>query len=409
MKRAIFISVLMLSSQALWAKVMLGIDVLEKNKFDLLEGKSVGLITNHTGVNGQGKSTIDILSKAPGVKLVKLFSPEHGIRGDALHGQTVVDGKDPVSGLSVLSLYGRTQRPTPEMLNGIDVLVFDIQDIGTRFYTYTTTLAYALEEAAKAGIEFIVLDRPNPITGSIVEGEPLDDSINHFTAYLRVPVRHGMTVGELANWHCKTKGLKVKLTVVMMQGWQREMWWENTGLKFRPTSPNIRTVTAATLYPGIGGFEATNLSVGRGTSRPFEVFGAPWLNAKVLVSRLSFFRTPGFEFQSADFKPKSDLYAGEECQGIKVILKDREAARPVDLFVVIFTALQELHPKKFKARWDEMPRITGSDRFEDMLERGQSAETINTQWRDEAQKFIEKRKEYLLYGVDDEEEEVVTE
>ncbi|OGR86146.1 MAG: hypothetical protein A3A86_03130 [Elusimicrobia bacterium RIFCSPLOWO2_01_FULL_60_11] len=266
-----------LAAQPACAKVLLGIDVLEKGGFKELKGKNVGLITNHTGMDSKGRSTIDVLHAAPGVKLVKLFSPEHGIRGRAEHGKAVEDGKDAKTGLPIFSLYGKTQRPTADMLKGLDALVFDIQDIGTRFYTYTTTLAYALEESARAGIEFVVLDRPNPLTGSIVEGVPLDPSIKHFTAYLQVPVRHGLTVGEIAKWHNGTAWIHARLTVVQMQGWSRPMSWEDTGLKFRPTSPNIRTVTAAVLYPGIGGFEATNLSVGRGTSEPFEVFGAPWI------------------------------------------------------------------------------------------------------------------------------------
>lgn len=389
-----------LAGQPLGAKVLLGIDVLEKNGFQALKGKSVGLITNHTGVDSKGRSTLDILHAAPGVELVKLFSPEHGIRGDAEHGKAVSDSTDAKTGLPVLSLYGKTERPTADMLQGLDALVFDIQDIGTRFYTYTTTLAYALEEAAKAGIEFIVLDRPNPITGTIIEGEPLDPSIKHFTAYLQVPVRHGMTAGEIANWYNKTAGMNAKLTVIKMEGWKRSMGWEDTGLKFRPTSPNIRTVTAAVLYPGIGGFEATNVSVGRGTLEPFEVFGAPWIKGKELIERLKFMSTPGFEFRSTSFKPKADLYKGEKCHGVKVILKDRNVARPVDLFVHVFRILTDLYPDEFKPRWDEVARVTGGARFKDMIERSQSAETITVQIHDAARKFEEARRPYLLYKED---------
>jgi uncharacterized protein YbbC (DUF1343 family) len=334
------------------------------------------------------------------VKLIKLFSPEHGIRGNEEHGQIVSDGTDVKTGLPVLSLYGKTQRPTADMLQGLDALVFDIQDIGTRFYTYTTTLAYALEEAAKAGIEFIVLDRPNPITGTIIEGEPLDSSIQHFTAYLGIPVRHGMTVGEIANWHDKTAGLNAKLTVVKMEGWRRDMGWEDTGLKFRPTSPNIRTVTAAALYPGIGGFEATNVSVGRGTPKPFEIFGAPWIKGQELIEQLQFMRIPGFEFRTTTFKPKADIYKGETCRGVKVILVDEEAARPVDLFVHVFRILTDLYSDDFKPRWNEITRETGGTRFKDMIEQGQSAETMTLQIRDAAKKFEESRRPYLLYPED---------
>lgn len=400
MKFPVFFISAFLAVQPACAKVLLGIDVLEKNGFQSLRGKRVGLITNHTGMDSRGRSTLDILHAAPGVKLVKLFSPEHGIRGDAEHGQIISDGKDAKTGLPVLSLYGKTNRPTADMLQGLDALVFDIQDIGTRFYTYTTTLACALEEAAKAGIEFIVLDRPNPITGTIVEGEPLDPSIKHFTAYLQVPVRHGMTAGEIANWHNKTAGLNAKLKVVKMEGWRRGMEWEDTGLKFRPTSPNIRTVTAAILYPGIGGFEATNVSVGRGTSEPFEILGAPWIEGKELIERLKFMSIPGFEFRSITFKPKADLYKGEKCRGVKVILKDRNVARPVDLFVHVFRVLTDLYPDDFKPRWDEVARVTGGAQFKDMIERGQSAETVTVQIRDAARKFEEARGPYLLYKED---------
>ncbi len=400
MKSKITLLAFILIAQPCFAKVMLGIDVLEKNKFDLLAGKKIGLITNQTGVDGEGKTTIDVLHHAPNVRLVKLFAPEHGIRGKAEHGKSIYDGVDEKTGLPVISLYGKTQRLTPEMIKGLYAIVFDIQDIGTRFYTYTTTLAYALEEAEKAGIEFIVLDRPNPITGAIVEGDILVPSIKHFTAYLQVPTRHGMTVGEIANWYCKTAGLKVKLRVVKLQGWRRPMWWDETGLKFVPPSPNIRNIAAASLYPGIGCFEATNVSVGRGTGEPFEVFGAPWIENKLLLEKLNFVSTPGFEFKTVSFKPKDDLYKNEKCYGIKIEIKDRAAARPMDLFVQIFKILWDLYPEEFVVRWDEMARMMGSTHFQTVIERGESAETILVQLHDEAKKFEESRKPYLLYKAD---------
>ena len=385
------------NAELVHAKVLLGVDVARRDHFSMLKGKRVGLITNHTGVDGKGNSTIDLLYKAPGVKLAALFSPEHGIRGEAKHGEAVNDARDEKTGLPVYSLYGKTKRPTDEMLKGLDVLVFDIQDVGARFYTYITTLAYALEEAGKRNIEFVVLDRPNPITGTIVEGEPLDPSIKHFTAYLQVPVRHGMTIGEIANWHNQTSGLDARLTVVKMEGWRRNMGWGDTGLKFRPTSPNIRNVTAAALYPGIGSFEATNVSVGRGTGSPFVIFGAPWIEEKILLEKLNFVNLPGFEFRAARFKPRDDIYKGEKCRGIRVIVKDRNAARPVDLFVQTFKILKDLYPQEFAVRWDEMARVTGSDHFQTMIERGESAETILVQIHDAAKDFEEKRKPYLLY------------
>ncbi len=378
-------------------KVLLGIDVLERDGFQILKGKKIGLITNHTGLNSKGKSTIDVLFRAPDVQLVKLFSPEHGIRGKADHGVKIENTKDEKTGLPVYSLYGQTQRPTTEMLLGMDAVVFDIQDIGTRFYTYTTTLAYALEECGKRGIEVIVLDRPNPITGSIVEGLPLDPAIQHFTAYLNIPVRHGMTVGEIAEWHRQTKKLNVDLTVVKMEGWSRMMWMDQTGHKFRPTSPNMRTLKAAALYPGVGCFEATNVAVGRGTGSPFELFGAPWINREELADRLSFIIIPGLEVEAVKFTPKSDLYKGQVCGGIKVTIRDSHEARPFDLFVQTFMLLRELYPKQFVPRWPEIARVTGSDKFKEMVDLGHSAEAMLEIIHRQAEKFQEDVKPYLLY------------
>lgn len=380
-----------------YAKVFLGIDLLKKQNFSLLQGKKIGLITNHSGIDREGKSTIDLLFEAPGINLVALFSPEHGIRGTAKDGMKVSDSKDEKTGLPIYSLYGETKRPTEEMLKGLDTILFDIQDVGTRFYTYSTTLAYALEEAAKRDIEFILLDRPNPVTGSIVEGEVLSSEIQHFTAYLKISTRHGMTLGEIANWYNRTSKVNAKLTVVKMEGWKREMWWNETKIKFVPPSPNIRNLRAATLYSGIGGFEATNVSVGRGTKTPFEIFGAPWIDGKILAERLNFLNLAGFEFKPTQFTPENDLYQGELCKGVKVILTDRETARPIDLFVQAGVILRELYPKEFVMRWEEISRVTGSGNFREMLENRYSAETILFFIHEKAARFEQSRKPYLLY------------
>ncbi len=379
------------------AKVLLGIDVLEKENFQTLKGKRIGLITNHTGRDGSGKSTIDVLHETREVQLVKLFSPEHGIRGKAEHGMKVLDSRDEKTGLPIYSLYGQTKRPTGDMLKELDALVFDIQDIGTRFYTYTTTLAYALEECAKRNIEMIVLDRPNPITGAIVEGEPLDPSIRHFTAYLQVPVRHVMTVGEIANWHNRAGNIGAKLTVVKMEGWKRGLWFDEAGFKFVPTSPNMKTLSAAALYPGIGCFEATNVSVGRGTKKPFEMIGAPWINGAELEDRLSFILIPGVQLKAVKFKPKNDLYQGQSCGGIKITIEDRNALRPYDLFVQTFMILRELYPAQFLGRWEEIARVTGSENFKKMIDFGHSAEAILEIVHRQAADFKEKAGPYLLY------------
>lgn len=405
MKRAsLFLAVFALSTHILSGvplvakeKVLLGVDSLKKQAFAPLRGKRIGLITNHTGVDKNGKSTIDILHRAEGVELVSLFCPEHGLRGDAEHGVKVADGKDPKTGLPVYSLYGKTQRPTDAMLEGLDAVVFDIQDVGTRFYTYTTTLAYALEECARRGIEFVVLDRPNPITGTIVEGYPLDENINHFTAYLKVPVRHGMTVGEIAEWHNQNAKLGAKLTVVKMEGWRRWMWMDDAGLRFRPTSPNIRNLRAAALYPGVGCFEATNVAVGRGTKTPFELIGAPWIDGEELANRLEFYAPAGVEIKPVKFTPKKDLYEGEECGGVQFKIEDRSELRAFDLFVHLFLALTDLYPDAFLVRWNELARVTGSEDFKKNVQLHRSAETLFHTVHSEAKKFQDRVKPFLLY------------
>lgn len=387
------------SGSAHAAKVTLGVDMLKKDGFAALKGKRVGLITNQTGVDGSGKSTIDILNEAKGVELVALFCPEHGIRGKAEHGVKIADERDAKTGLPVYSLYGKNKRPTDEMLKGLDVVVFDIQDIGTRFYTYTTTLAYALEECAKRNIEFVVLDRPNPITGAIVEGEPLSESINHFTAYLKVPVRHGMTAGEIANWHNKKAALGGKVTVIKMDGWKRWMWMDDTGIKFRATSPNIRTLNAATLYPGIGCFETTNVAVGRGTKTPFELIGAPWIDGEELANRLEFYSPNGVEIKAVKFTPKKDLYKDQLCGGVKFEIEkeERNALRPFDLFIYLFLTLADLYPEHFEVRWDELARVTGSEDFRKSAQLHHSAEAMFAVIHAQAQQFQESVKSYLLY------------
>ena len=379
------------------ARVKLGIDVLRESGFAQLQGKTVGLITNHTGRDARGRSTIDLLARAPGVKLAALFSPEHGPRGDRSHGEAVAGGVDPKTGIKIYSLYGKTKRPEPGMLENLDALVFDIQDAGTRFYTYITTLAMALEEAAKAGIEMIVLDRPNPITGSIVAGETLDPRFRHFTAYLEVPVRHGMTVGELARWYNETAGLGADLTVVKMEGWRRDMWWDETGIPFRAASPNIRDLRAALLYPGVGAFEATNVSVGRGTRHPFEFLGAPWIDGEDLAERLDFAGLPGMKIRPAKFKPSSDLYAGEVCRGVRIAVTDRDRARPVELFLQAFFILAEKYPDRFVPRWKEIPYVTGSDLLERSMAQGQTAEGVIFLTDEKAAAFTEARKSALIY------------
>jgi uncharacterized protein YbbC (DUF1343 family) len=377
--------------------VLLGIDVLEQQGYALLQGKQVGLITNQTGLDSQGRSTADLLAKAPGVKLVALFSPEHGIRGKREAGQAIGDTIDPKLHLPVYSLYGAVQKPTPEMLNAIDVLVFDLQDVGARFYTYLTTMGLAMEAASQRGISFMVLDRPNPSGGSVLEGEVLDPRIHHFTAYFQVPVRHGFTAGEMAQWYNQTQKLGLSLTVISMKNWTRDELWPETQLDFVPPSPNIRNANAAILYSGVGMFEATNVSVGRGTDSPFEQIGAPWMNGETLAKRLNDLHLSGVEFKAVTFTPNGDTYMGQSCFGVHLTILNANAVRPVDLFVQVSCVLRELWPKDYQLRWDEVARVTGSSDFEHLYSENKPASQILALFHKSAEAFATARQPYLLY------------
>ncbi len=377
--------------------VLLGIDVLETELFTPLQGKQVGLITNQTGVDSRGHSTADLLAKASGVKLVALFSPEHGIRGTRGHGEAVGDTIDPKLHLPVYSLYGSVQKPTPEMLNSIDVLVFDMQDVGARFYTYLTTMGMAMEVAAQRGIGFMVLDRPNPLGGSVLEGQVLDPRIQHFTAYYQIPVRHGFTAGELAQWYNQTHKLGVELSIISMKNWKRDELWTDTGLAFVPPSPNIRNPTAAILYGGVGMFEATNVSVGRGTDFPFELLGAPWISGETLAKRLNDLQLPGLQFSPTLFTPTSDAYVGQLCSGVRIKVTDPKVVRPVDLFVHISCLIRELWPKDFQPRWEEVARVMGSQDFEHLYIQNKPASEILDVFHKSSDEFAKSRQPYLLY------------
>ncbi|HYK19999.1 MAG TPA: exo-beta-N-acetylmuramidase NamZ domain-containing protein, partial [Pyrinomonadaceae bacterium] len=281
-------------NEGISAKVLTGIDVLERDNFKPLAGMRLGLVTNHTGRDREGRLTIDVLNKAPGVKLVALFSPEHGIRG--LADEKVSDSKDEATGLPIYSLYGETRRPKPDQLKDLDALVYDIQDIGTRFYTYISTLGYILEEASKAKLPVFVLDRPNPIGGVEVEGPIADKDKLSFTSYHTIPTRHGLTIGELAQLYNRQRNIGADLRVIKMEGWRRWMWFDETNLTWTNPSPNMRSLTEATLYPGVGLLETTNVSVGRGTDTPFEIVGAPWIQADKFAEYLNERGIPGVRF-----------------------------------------------------------------------------------------------------------------
>jgi len=375
------------------ATVLTGIDVLARDGFKQLAGMRVGLVTNQTGRDRAGRSTIDVLYKAPNVKLVALFSPEHGIRGAA--DEKVSDSKDEETGLQIYSLYGETRRPKTEQLKDLDALVFDIQDIGTRFYTYISTLGYVMEEAAKAQRPVFVLDRPNPIGGLEVEGPVADADKLSFTAYHTIPVRHGMTIGELARLFNQERGIGCALRVVEMVGWRRAMWLDETNLLWVNPSPNMRSLTEATLYPGIGLLETTNLSVGRGTDTPFEVVGAPWIDGQQLASYLNRQRVAGVRFVPLRFTPASSVFKGEECGGINIIITDRGRFRPVLNGLEIAVALRKLYPAQWKV--DNYTRLLVNADALERLKRGDSAADIARSWSDRLEEFRKARSRALLY------------
>jgi uncharacterized protein YbbC (DUF1343 family) len=376
------------------AKVLTGIDVLERDGFKQVAGMRLGLVTNHTGRDREGRQTIDVLSKAPGVKVVALFSPEHGIRGVA--DEKVSDSKDEATGLPIYSLYGETRRPKPEQLKDLDALVFDIQDIGARFYTYISTLGYLLEEATKAHLPVYVLDRPNPIGGVDVEGPLADTDKLSFTSYHAIPVRHGMTIGELAQLFNRQRKIGADLRVIKMEGWRRSMWFDETNLTWINPSPNMRSLTEATLYPGIGLLETTNLSVGRGTDTPFEIIGAPWIQGDKLAETLNQRAIPGVRFVPLRFTPKASVFKDEPCGGVNIIITDRATFKPVLAGIEIATALRRLYPSEWKV--DSYLRLLVNSETLERLKRGDSAKDIVGSWNDKLEEFRRARAEVLLYN-----------
>jgi uncharacterized protein YbbC (DUF1343 family)/CubicO group peptidase (beta-lactamase class C family) len=373
--------------------VLTGLDKLRAEGFAALKGRRVGLVTNHTGRARDGASVIDLLHSASGVSLVALFSPEHGIRG-ALDDK-VPSGRDEKTGLVIHSLYGETQRPTDEMLRGIDTLVIDIQDIGARFYTYTTTMAYVLEEAAKRRIAVVVLDRPNPIGGFQIEGPTIDESARGFTAYFPMPIRHGLTMGELARLFNAENKIGADLTVVPLQGWRRDAWYDETGLPWINPSPNMRNMTEAVLYPGIGAIEATNISVGRGTDTPFEQVGAPWVDAVRLADHLNERQLPGIRFYPVSFTPTSSKHAGQQCQGVYMLVTNREALRPVRVGLEVAAALWRLHGSAFKI--DDAARLLGSREALERIKAADDPVNIAAGWTPAEAKWRLLRAKHLLY------------
>ena len=375
------------------AEVLSGVDVLARGGFRELQGKRVGLITNHTGRDLRGRATADLLREAPGVKLVALFSPEHGIRG-ALDDK-VSDTADEKTGLPVYSLYGETRRPRAEHLKNLDALVFDIQDVGARFYTYISTLGYAMEEAAKAGVPVFVLDRPNPVGGAEVEGPVADADKLSFTSYHTIPVRHGMTVGELARLFNEERKINCDLRVVKMENWRRGMWLDATGQTWVNPSPNMRSLTQAALYPGVGLLETTNVSVGRGTDTPFEIVGAPWLDGRRLAAYMNARGLAGVRFVPVRFTPRASVFEGEECGGVNLVVTERARFRPVRVGIELAVALRRLHPAEWKA--DGYLRLLANSDTHERVRRADEPEEIARAWAARLAEFNRARARALLY------------
>ncbi len=378
-------------------EVAAGIDVLAAEGFRPVAGKRIGLVTNATGRSRDGRSTIEVLTspeaRKASVTVVRLFSPEHGLRTDA--DAPVPDHTDSTTSLPVISLYGERRRPAPAELADLDALVLDIQDVGARFYTYITTGGYLLEEAAKAKIPLVVLDRPDPIGGTVVEGPLADSDSLSFTAYHAIPVRYGMTPGEMALLVNAEKRLGADVRVVKMRGWSRDLWYDETGLEWVSPSPNMRSLEAAALYPGIGLLETTNLSVGRGTDVPFEVIGAPWLDGRRLAQLLNARAIRGVRFSPVHFTPSASVFAGERCGGVRLDVVDRQALRSVSLGIEIAVALRDLYP----ADWDRknFVRLLANGAVFHSLERGETAPGIIASWRKDLEEFVKRRAKYLLY------------
>jgi uncharacterized protein YbbC (DUF1343 family) len=383
--------------------VQTGIDVLEAHNFDSIrapegkEKKKIGVLTNQTGIDRQGRRTLDILAQAPGISLDAIFSPEHGVTGtlDTTH---VGNSTDAATGVPVYSVYGGSdaaRRPSQDVLKTLDAVIVDIQDVGARYYTYETTLGYFLEAAAKAEIELIVLDRPNPVTGSFVQGPVPDSGSESFVNYFPVPVRHGMTMGELAKMFNAERNINARLTVVPMEGWMRGDWFDSTSLPWINLSPNMRSLTEAALYMGVGVVEGTNISVGRGTDTPFELLGAPWIKATELAQYLNARSISGVRFVPLSFTPTASVYAGQKCEGVNIVLVDRNSFDGPELGAELASALHKLYPVQY--HMDRMIELLPNQAVYDAIASGQDPRRIADDWREPLEKFQKVREKYLIY------------
>ena len=366
----------------------------------MFRGKRVGIITNHTAQDSAGRHITDVFRDMQGVKITALFGPEHGIRGTEAAGKKI-DSQTGRDDAPVYSLYGKTTKPTAEMLRDVDVLVFDIQDVGARFYTYTYTMSLAMEAAAENGKRFVVLDRPNPINGLAVEGNILEPRFASFVGLYPIPVRHGMTIGELAKmfngqgW--LAGGVKADLIVVPMQGWRRGDWYDRTGLRFIKPSPNMTNLNTAAVYPGLCLLEGTNVSEGRGTTKPFLQFGAPWIDADDLAARLNKLNLPGVKFQPISYTPNASKYTGEQCHGAEIAITQRDLLESYWAGILIVNEIRRMYPEDFQFRAGHFDRLCGTSAIRNAITNNSSLQSLKKNWQARLKTFLQIRKRYLLY------------
>jgi len=381
------------------AVVRPGIEVFLGDVPARLRGKRVGLITNQSGIDRSRRSDIDLIAQHPQLKLVALLAPEHGIRGTAAAGAKIEDERDPATGLPIYSLYKSEDRgPTPDMLRDVEVLVYDLQEVGGRTWTYVSTMALAMQAAAKKGIPFVVLDRPNPIGGEIVEGAPLDPAFRSFVGMYPIPARHGLTVGELATLFNQQHGIGADLIVIKAANWKRSEWLDQTGLPWVNPSPNLRSLAALTSYPGSVYFEGTNLTEGRGTDRPFEQIGAPWLDAPAVAKTMNAMRLPGVRFEAITMtvEPTAAKFPGQTIPGIRFVVSDRQSYRPVRSSLLLIDTIRRQHPKEFA--WGKtIDRLAGTDKVRLAIDAGRLAPLLD-EWDREAAAFRASSQRSLLYG-----------
>lgn len=404
MSRRLLLLFLILQSAA-HAAVLPGIDVLlsDSKNAGLISGKRIGLITNRTGVSSTGRSTIDLLAQHPQAELVALFSPEHGIRGEEEAGRAVDDATDATTGLPVYSLYGKTQKPTEAMLKGLDLLVYDIQDIGVRSYTYISTMGYAMEAAEKAGIDFMVLDRPDPMGGNVVDGPVLDKSLTSFIGLYELPWVYGMTPGEVARWIKREKTPRLNLSVVPVGGWRRGMIYEETGLRWVPPSPNVPKPQTPFFYAITGAIgELGTMSEGVGTDWPFELLGAPWMDGEAVAARLNETNLPGVRFEALTFTPTKYGFKDKTCRGVRIVVSDRARARPSAIMLAMAHVIQQLHADRnpFPAPGEKaglFDKALGYPVFRQMIRDDNGYYKMHEHWQQQVESFLPSRESVLIY------------